>query len=81
MLNPVSLIGALMLFSLVAAFIAYVWPRPDTGLVCKVCHATLQADWSHCRACGAPSPIYCKYCHKPLPSGDNSFCPHCGHQL
>lgn len=81
MLGP-QLIGTVIIASLIAAGIAYyIWPKKPSGYVCKVCFAALQADWTHCRACGAPAYLYCKYCHKPLPPGTTTYCPFCGHYL
>ena len=77
----VQLIGTLIVAALIAAGIAYyLWPKRAEGYVCKVCFATLQPDWSHCRACGAPSYLYCVSCHKPLPPGGTTYCPYCGHK-
>ena len=76
----VDLIGALMIAVVIAAGIAYIWPQKPYGYVCRVCFARLQADWTHCRACGAPSYLYCVSCHKPLPEGSTTYCPFCGHK-
>lgn len=76
----IQLIGVIMIGALIVAGIASILPKKPVGHVCKVCFAVLQADWTHCRACGAPSYLYCVSCHKPLPPGTTTYCPYCGHK-